>query len=892
MPTKYVFVTGGVVSSLGKGLAAASIGCLLEARGFRVTLQKMDPYINVDAGTMSPYQHGEVFVTDDGGETDLDLGHYERFTRAQMTRDHNVTTGKVYHAVISRERRGDYLGRTVQVIPHITDEIKASIRRVSQDVDVQIVEVGGTVGDIEGLPFLEAIRQLKKDVGRENVIYIHLTLVPFIKASGELKTKATQHSVKELRAIGIQPDIVVCRTDRFLPQSIKSKIALFCDVDEEAVITAKDVETIYEVPLVFHQEGLDDIIVKLLGLPAGPIDLSAWESMVRRIKEPARTARIAVVGKYVELRDSYKSLAEALTHGGIAQDARVETRWVDAEQLVQDGPAAHLADVDGILIPGGFGDRGIPGKVEATQYAREHARAVPGHLPGTPVRGDRVRAARGGAERRQLGGVRRGDAASGDRHPAGAADDRGQGRHHAPGPLSHRARRRLAGGEDLRPHAHPGAPPAPLRGLQRVPEASREERVPRLGRVAGEAARGDRGAARPSLVRGGTVPPGVPVPPLGAAPPLRRLRWSGSAPRSPVRPIARLLAAIGLVASAGTAAHARLRNAPPSVFEERATSPAAGATSDPALRQRFLSEFKSAPPEKRRTVLEAWVPRLGVAGLLDALETGFPSCHDHAHELGKAAYAVTHDMPAVLQACQTRCVSGCMHGVLMEAFTERPGSLRDRIATLCDGEAFRQIHKKGDCIHGVGHGAAYVSDYDIPRALTLCESVGERAYQYYCASGAYMQLFMTYQRQISARDDQYPCDEARRFAAACYRYKVFFMLSRAAGRGEGIEAVIKQCLGLPSRVQPACFHGIGHASVGPVAQTPARIHDVCERGPAPAQWLCIQGVVEKLAEFDEATAQRVCGELQGKNAEVCREAARNKLYGTRKVGIEHYFVGR
>ena len=270
MPTKYVFVTGGVVSSLGKGLAAASIGCLLEARGFRVTLQKMDPYINVDAGTMSPYQHGEVFVTDDGGETDLDLGHYERFTRARMTRDHNVTTGKVYHAVISQERRGDYLGRTVQVIPHITDEIKASIRRVSQDVDVQIVEIGGTVGDIEGLPFLEAVRQLKKDVGRENVIYIHLTLVPFIKASGELKTKATQHSVKELRAIGIQPDIVLCRTDRFLPPAIKSKIALFCDVDEEAVITAKDVETIYEVPLVFHQEGLDDIIVKLLGLPARP----------------------------------------------------------------------------------------------------------------------------------------------------------------------------------------------------------------------------------------------------------------------------------------------------------------------------------------------------------------------------------------------------------------------------------------------------------------------------------------------------------------------------------------------------------------------------------------------------------------------------------------------
>ena len=372
MATKYVFVTGGVVSSLGKGLAAASVGCLLEARGLRVTLQKMDPYINVDAGTMSPYQHGEVFVTDDGGETDLDLGHYERFTRARMTRDHNVTTGKIYYSVITRERRGDYLGRTVQVIPHITDEIKASIRRVSEGVDVVIVEVGGTVGDIEGLPFLEAIRQFKKDVGKENVIYIHLTLVPFIQAAAELKTKATQHSVKELRAIGIQPDIVLCRTDRFLPPAIKSKIALFCDVDEEAVITAKDVETIYEVPLVFHQEGLDDIVVKLLGLPERPSDLSVWEAIVRKIKRPVRATRIAIVGKYIELRDSYKSLAEALTHGGIAHEARVETRWVDAEQLIQDGAAAHLAAVDGILVPGGFGDRGIPGKIEAIRYAREH----------------------------------------------------------------------------------------------------------------------------------------------------------------------------------------------------------------------------------------------------------------------------------------------------------------------------------------------------------------------------------------------------------------------------------------------------------------------------------------------------------------------------------------
>jgi CTP synthase len=372
---KYIFVTGGVVSSLGKGLAAASIGSLLEARGYRVTLQKMDPYINVDAGTMSPYQHGEVFVTDDGGETDLDLGHYERFTTARVTRDHNVTTGKVYFSVIQKERRGDYLGRTVQVIPHITDEIKASIRRIAQGVDVVIVEVGGTVGDIESLPFLEAIRQFKKDVGRDNVIYIHLTLVPFMQAAQELKTKATQHSVKELRAIGIQPDVLLCRTDRYLPPGIKSKIALFCDVEEEAVITAKDVETVYEVPLVFHREGLDEIVIKLLGLEPRPSDLSRWEAVVERVKSPRHRTRIAVVGKYIDLKDSYKSLVEALAHGGIANEARVDIAWVDAEHIERDGPAPHFTDVHGILVPGGFGDRGIEGKIAAVRHARE--RGVP-----------------------------------------------------------------------------------------------------------------------------------------------------------------------------------------------------------------------------------------------------------------------------------------------------------------------------------------------------------------------------------------------------------------------------------------------------------------------------------------------------------------------------------
>ncbi len=372
MATKFIFVTGGVVSSLGKGLAAASIGALLEAHGYRVTLQKMDPYINIDAGTMSPYQHGEVFVTDDGGETDLDLGHYERFTSARVTRDHNVTTGKVYFSVIQKERRGDYLGRTVQVIPHITDEIKASILRVASGVDLVIVEIGGTVGDIESLPFLEAVRQLKKDVGRDNVIYVHLTLVPFIQAASELKTKATQHSVKELRAIGIQPDLLLCRTDRYLPPAIKSKISLFCDVEEEAVITAKDVDTVYEVPLVFHREGLDEIVLKLLGLPARPIDLSRWEDIVRKVTSPRRQTRIAVVGKYVELKDSYKSLTEALVHGGIANDAHVDLRWVDAEQMERDGAAAHLGAVNGLLVPGGFGDRGVEGKIGAIRWAREH----------------------------------------------------------------------------------------------------------------------------------------------------------------------------------------------------------------------------------------------------------------------------------------------------------------------------------------------------------------------------------------------------------------------------------------------------------------------------------------------------------------------------------------
>jgi len=374
---KFIFVTGGVVSSLGKGLAAASIGSLLEARGYHVTLLKMDPYINVDAGTMSPYQHGEVYVTDDGGETDLDLGHYERFTGARMTRDNNITTGKVYGTVIEKERRGDYLGRTVQVIPHITDQIKASIRKVAQGVDVVIVEIGGTVGDIEGLPFLEAVRQFKKDVGKDNVIYVHLTLVPFINAAGELKTKATQHSVKELRAIGIQPDVLLCRTDKEHPLTpgIKSKIALFCDVEEEAVVAARDVDTIYEVPLAFHEQGLDESICRLLGLPLRSTNLARWEEIVRRVKSPRGRVRIGIVGKYIEVKDSYKSLYEALAHGGIAHEVAVDVAWLDAERLEREGLTGHVEGLDGILVPGGFGDRGIEGKIQAIRYARE--RLVP-----------------------------------------------------------------------------------------------------------------------------------------------------------------------------------------------------------------------------------------------------------------------------------------------------------------------------------------------------------------------------------------------------------------------------------------------------------------------------------------------------------------------------------
>jgi CTP synthase len=373
MAPKYIFVTGGVVSSLGKGVAASSIGCLLESRGFKVTLQKCDPYLNVDPGTMSPFQHGEVFVTEDGAETDLDLGHYERFTHAKLSRDNNWTTGRIYETILTKERRGDYLGKTVQVIPHVTDEIKATIKKVSDEVDVVIVEIGGTVGDIESLPFLEAIRQMRLELGVENTLFVHVTLVPFIAAAGELKTKPTQHSVKEMLGIGIQPDILLCRSDRHIPADLKKKIALFCNVAEACVISMEDVDTIYAVPVELSREGLDAQILRHMKLEDRPSDMRPWLDLVYRMHNPAGEIRIAVVGKYVQLEDAYKSLREALLHGGLAHNQKTVLEWIEAEEITSpEIAAARLRGYDGILVPGGFGKRGIAGMVYTIQYAREN----------------------------------------------------------------------------------------------------------------------------------------------------------------------------------------------------------------------------------------------------------------------------------------------------------------------------------------------------------------------------------------------------------------------------------------------------------------------------------------------------------------------------------------
>ena len=371
MKTKYIFVTGGVVSSLGKGVAASSIGLILEGRGFKVTLMKLDPYVNVDPGTMSPYQHGEVYVTDDGAETDLDLGHYERFTHTTTTKHHNYTTGKIYDLVLKKERRGDYLGKTVQVIPHVTDEIKAAMRRLGDGHDVVIVEIGGTVGDIESLPFLEAIRQFRQELGRRNAIDVHVTLVPYLAAADELKTKPTQHSVRELRAIGIQPDILICRTDRELPEDLRKKISLFCNVAPEQVVEARDCSSIYEVPLEFLRDGLDETLLDLLNLPYYERDLSKWQNLVRRSRNPGKHVRIGIVGKYVELADAYKSLNEALIHGGLANDAKTELVYISAEDIERNHWPAEITEIDGIVVPIGFGKRGSEGKIAAIRYARE-----------------------------------------------------------------------------------------------------------------------------------------------------------------------------------------------------------------------------------------------------------------------------------------------------------------------------------------------------------------------------------------------------------------------------------------------------------------------------------------------------------------------------------------
>ncbi len=374
MAAKLIFITGGVLSSIGKGITASSIGTLLESRGLKVTIQKLDPYLNVDAGTMNPYQHGEVFVTDDGAETDLDLGHYERFTHSVMKRINNVTSGQIYQEIISKERKGEFLGATVQVIPHVTDSIKEKIRKIaSSNVDVAIVEVGGTVGDIEGLPFLEAIRQVGIEVGKTNAIYVHVTYVPYVKAAGELKTKPTQHSVKELRAIGIQPDIIVCRSERTIPSSVKKKIALFTNVKEQDVINAKDLSTIYEVPLHLKKEGIDEIILEKLQIPAGEPDLNEWKDFVTRVKKPENgTVSIAVVGKYIELPDAYKSIIESFVHAGAENNVKVDIKWVNADLLDSEEPEEYLKDVHGILVPGGFGERGVEGKIKAIRYAREN----------------------------------------------------------------------------------------------------------------------------------------------------------------------------------------------------------------------------------------------------------------------------------------------------------------------------------------------------------------------------------------------------------------------------------------------------------------------------------------------------------------------------------------
>ena len=535
---KHIFVTGGVVSSLGKGLTCASIGMLLEHRGLRVRLQKFDPYINIDPGTMSPYQHGEVYVLDDGGETDLDLGHYERFTNAPLTRESNYTTGKIYMAVIKKEREGSYYeGKTVQVIPHVTDEIKDGIRRLaSDDVDVVITEIGGTVGDIESLPFLEAIRQFALDVGRENCLYIHLTLIPYLKAAAELKTKPTQHSVGSLRQIGIQPDILICRTEHPISEGDKDKIALFCNIERKAVIEERDREfSIYEVPLSLNQNGLDDQIVRRLNLKAGPLDISDWREMVDRIVHPATEVTIAVVGKYMKHRDAYKSVYESLDHAGIANRARVVVRRIEAEEIGRNGVAGALAGVDGLLVPGGFGMRGIEGKIEAIRHARLKGIPFFGICLGMQCAAIEFARSVLGLDDANSNRVQPEHATSGHR-PHGRPGDRPRARRDdAARGLGMRPDARLAGARRLRHRPDPRAPPAPLRIQQPLPEPVRrrgpDANRPQPRRLTGR----DRRGPRPPLVPCRPVPPRIPVQADPGPPPLPRLRRRSAQRRDAAR---------------------------------------------------------------------------------------------------------------------------------------------------------------------------------------------------------------------------------------------------------------------------------------------------------------------------------------------------------------------
>ena len=462
--TRFVFITGGVVSALGKGIAAASLGQLLVARGLSVTIQKFDPYINVDPGTMSPFQHGEVFVTEDGAETDLDLGHYERFTDVNTSRASNATAGAIYNSVIRRERRGDYLGGTVQVIPHITDEIKNRIRLVAEstDVDIVITEIGGTVGDIESLPFLEALRQFASDLGRERCMFVHLTLVPFLGHAGELKTKPTQHSVQELRRIGIQPDMVMCRCEEPLGTEIRDKIALFANLPVASVVSARDVDSIYKVPLEFEREEVADRVLDHFSIGTVPPDMDDWQVLVDRIETATQPVRIALVGKYNQLADAYLSVIEALKHAGTHHGGKVEVHWVDSERLTEGEVEAELATCDGILVPGGFGVRGIEGKIKAARYARETRRSLPRHLPRHADSGVRVRPPCGRNGRRELHRVRSRDALSRDRPPSRAEGGARHGRHDASRGRPGQAPRLHAGPRDLRRGGHLRAPPPPL----------------------------------------------------------------------------------------------------------------------------------------------------------------------------------------------------------------------------------------------------------------------------------------------------------------------------------------------------------------------------------------------------------------------------------------------